>query len=137
MPYAVCGGIAVTIHGHVRATKDIDLVIRPEDRERALAVVASLGFDRAALPRTFGAGTPTERELQRVTKLEEGESLTIDFIIVGALYEEAWSQRETYEWEGTRMTVVSREGLLAMKRIAARKQDLADIERLEGAPEDE
>lgn len=137
MPYAVCGGIAVTIHGHVRATKDIDLVIRPEDRERALAVVASLGFDRAALPMTFGAGTPTERELQRVTKLEEGESLTIDFIIVGALYEEAWSQRETYEWEGTRMTVVSREGLLAMKRIAARKQDLADIERLEGAPEDE
>ena len=137
VPYAVCGGIAVTIHGHVRATKDIDLLIRPEDRERALAVVASLGFDRAALPMTFGAGTPTERQLQRVTKLEEGESLTIDFLIVGALYEAAWAQRETYEWEGTRMTVVSREGLLAMKRIAGRKQDLADIERLEGAPEDE
>jgi hypothetical protein len=40
VPYALCGGIAVTIHGHVRATKDIDLLILPEDRTRALASVA-------------------------------------------------------------------------------------------------
>jgi hypothetical protein len=134
--YAVCGGIAVTIHGHVRATKDIDLLIRPEDRDRALETVATLGFDRAALPMTFGAGTPSERHVQRVTKLEAGESLTVDFLIVGPAYEGAWSGRESYAWEGTTLTVVSLEGLLAMKRIAGRIQDLADIERLTGDPDD-
>jgi len=137
VPYAVCGGIAVTIHGHVRATKDIDLLIRPEDRQRALAIVAILGFDKPALPMTFGAGTPMERHLQRVTKLDAGESLTIDFLIVGPLYEPAWSGREIYAWEGATLTVVSLEGLLEMKRIAGRAQDLADIERLTGSTDDE
>lgn len=27
LDYAVCGGLAMTIHGHVRATIDIDLLI--------------------------------------------------------------------------------------------------------------
>lgn len=137
VPYAVCGGIAVTIHGHVRATKDIDLLIRPEDRERAMAVVAALGFDRAALPMTFGANTPAAREVQRVSKLDGGETLTIDFLVVGAPYEAVWSSRETYDWEGAKLTVVSREGLVAMKRLAGRTQDLADIEQLTGRSHDE
>lgn len=136
VPYAVCGGIAVTIHGHVRATKDIVLLIRPEDRDRALQIVAGLGFDRQALPMTFGTGTPSERHVQRVTKLEAGESLTVDFLLVGPLYEGAWSDRESYAWEGTTLTVVSLDGLVAMKRIAGRTQDLADIERLTGGPDD-
>ena len=132
LPYAVCGGIAMTIHGHVRATKDIDLLIRPEDRDRALAIVHGLGYDVPAVPMTFGAGTPSERHVQRVTKLEAGESLTIDFLLVGPVYEAAWADRESYAWEGTTLTVVSREGLVAMKRIAGRTQDLADIEQLTG-----
>jgi hypothetical protein len=120
VPYALCDGIAVTIHGHVRATKDIDLLILPEDRRRALASVATVGFEIAALPRIFGVGTPAEREVQRVTKLGDGETLTTDFLLVGPAYEAIWSDRESYEWEGTRLTVVSLAGLLAMNRIAGR-----------------
>ena len=48
-----------------------------------------------------------------------------------------WAERESYAWEGTTLTVVSRDGLLAMKRIAGRTQDLADIERLSGGDGDE
>lgn len=34
VPYAVCGGSAVTIHGHVRATKDIErLTGDPDDAD--------------------------------------------------------------------------------------------------------
>lgn len=35
VPHALCGGLAVAVHGHVRATKDIDLVILASDVERA------------------------------------------------------------------------------------------------------
>ena len=32
--YAVCGGVAVTLHGATRSTKDIDLLISPVDVQR-------------------------------------------------------------------------------------------------------
>lgn len=31
IPYGVCGGVAVCLHGYPRNTVDIDLIIRPED----------------------------------------------------------------------------------------------------------
>ena len=30
IPYALCGGLAVALHGYVRTTQDIDLLILPE-----------------------------------------------------------------------------------------------------------
>ena len=32
--YALCGGVALAIHGVPRATQDIDLLVRPEDLSR-------------------------------------------------------------------------------------------------------
>ena len=54
--YAVCGGMAVAIHGLARATKDIDLLILREDLVRVQDVVRGLGFilDGGILP--MGAG---------------------------------------------------------------------------------
>lgn len=59
--YAVCGGLAVAMHGHVRATRDIDLLMPSEAAPRALVALAAIGFDLPALPMTFGAGTNAER----------------------------------------------------------------------------
>ena len=36
--YAVCGGLALTIHGFTRATFDIDVLIREESLEKAYQV---------------------------------------------------------------------------------------------------
>ncbi len=136
LPYAVCGGVAVTIHGAVRSTKDIDLLVRREDREAVLAKVAELGFELAALPMVFGAGTPAAREVQRVSKLRSGMLLTLDLLLVDPIYADVWERRECVAWEGTSLWVVSREGLVQMKRLAGRLQDLADIEKLEAPDED-
>ena len=35
--YAICGGIAVALHGYPRFTRDIDLLIRREDLPKVLA----------------------------------------------------------------------------------------------------
>jgi len=40
-------------------------------------------------------------------------------------------------WAGQPLWVVSREGLVQMKRLAGRTQDLADIERLLGETDDQ
>jgi hypothetical protein len=128
--YALCGGIAVTIHGATRSTKDIDLVIRESDLDRVLELSAELGFDRPTMPMTFDAGTARERRVRRVAKLAHLEPLMLDLVLVTPVLEDIFAARQTYEWEGTTLSVVSLEGLARMKRMAGRHQDLADLEKL-------
>jgi len=135
--FAICGGIAVTIHGAPRLTDDLDLLVPSADVEKAKQVAAAVGFDLSARPMVFGAGTPHARTVHRVSKLDEGELLTLDLIIVAGPLEDVWRDRVLVEWEGRRVPVVSRAGLLAMKRLAGRPKDLLDIASLEGDDSDE
>jgi len=48
-----------------------------------------------------------------------------------------WATRTTFHAGKRRMTVVSREGLATMKRIAGRPQDLVDLAKLEGTYDDD
>jgi hypothetical protein len=136
--YALCGGLALAIHGHPRATMDIDLLIEPAQAAPALAVVRPLGFDIPARPMTFGLQTPAPRQVQRVSKLDpaSGALLSLDLLIVGPTLVDAWRTRTTAVWRGRAVSIVSRDGLIAMKRIAARPQDLADVAMLEGGHDD-
>lgn len=57
--------------------------------------------------------------------------MTVDLILVTPGLQSVWDDRLLVEWEGRRVPVVSRRGLIKMKRLAGRPQDLADIEALE------
>src|ERR1043165_6801564 len=81
--YAVCGGIALAIHGHPRYTKDIDLLVLPSDLERLRAAARSSGFTLEGSTLTFAANTPGQRELSRLTKTEGAEFVTLDLLHVG------------------------------------------------------
>lgn len=59
VPYALCGGLALAIHGHPRATKDIDLLVPAEAVENALRAAAHAGFTLRAGPIPLGVKTPT------------------------------------------------------------------------------
>jgi hypothetical protein len=137
--YALCGGLALAVHGYPRATKDIDLLVRAESSERIMRIASRLGFDLAASAMTFGAGTKNERIVRRVTKadVESKELLTLDLIEAGELFEDVFRSRLKVEWSGRILTVVSREGLSTMKRVAGRPQDVADLAKLEGRADEE
>lgn len=136
IPYAVCGGIAVTIHGFPRTTRDIDLLIQPADLDRTLDCVRGVGYNLEGGMIPLGFGEPFERDLFRISKALGSELMTLDLLLVNPLLESAWSTRSQYEWQGEQLTVVSREGLAVMKRLSRRPQDLVDLERL-GIPIDE
>jgi hypothetical protein len=132
VPYAVCGGIAVTAHGVARSTKDIDIAIAREHLPAALAAVAPLGYTIPAGPMTFGAGTAQERHVQRVNKIVGSQHLVLDLLITEAAYAGVLDDRVDVPLPAGTITFVSRETLLRMKRLAGRAIDLADIEKLEG-----
>jgi hypothetical protein len=137
--YAVCGGIALAIHGHPRATMDIDVLVAPETVSAALAVARAQGFDIPARKITFGLRTGTPREVHRVSKIDpdSGRLMTLDLLVVGPGYEKVWTSRTVLALGARNIRVVSRDGLATMKRIAGRPQDLADLAKLEGGDDED
>lgn len=127
--YAVCGGWAMAILGFPRATIDIDLLILSDDLEKAWRIAQNFGYDVEGLPLHFHDG---KIEIRRISKIDkETKSLiTIDFLLVTEALKEVWQTREEFEWEKGSVFSVSQEGLILMKTISGRLQDLADIERL-------
>jgi len=60
--YALCGALALAVHGAPRATKDIDVIARREDADRIREMTKRLGFAFEALPREFsGPGIEAQR----------------------------------------------------------------------------
>lgn len=136
--YALCGGLAVAVHGHPRATMDIDVLVRAEQLASAIQVARGTGFDLPARKMVFGLQAGKPREMQRVSKLdpETNELMSLDLIIVGPELEEAWDGRVVVVWRERDISIVSRAGLVTMKKLAGRPQDLADIAMLEGTDDD-
>lgn len=128
--YAVCGGLAVIIHGYPRSTRDIDLLIQAEDLERARKALERAGYAIASGWLPLDAGEPTEMRVFRLAKVEGGDCMTLDLVLVTPFLEDVWRNRENYLVEGRPLCVVSREGLIKMKRLGGRPQDLADLSEL-------
>lgn len=124
--YALVGGLAVGVWGAPRATKDIDLLIRPEDLARAKESVRQIGYQLEALPMQFSDGM----QMQRVSKRGDGQLMTVDFILVNAQLEPAWQSRTRRDTDVVVLSVISREALIAMKLAAGRPQDQADAVKL-------
>ena len=128
--YALCGGLAVNLHGHVRATRDIDLLLPDEQLDAARSALRPLGFDIDAGPIPFAAGTERERVLYRVSRIVGQQITTIDLMIVTPVLTSAWESRVCARWRSRDVWTVSLEGLARMKRLAGRPQDLADLDNL-------
>jgi hypothetical protein len=130
IPYAICGGLAMSVHGFTRATEDIDLFVRAEDVDRVENVVEPLGYVVKAKPMNFSSGA---MRIRRVSKIDasDGDLLMLDLLLMTDATEFAWTTREIREWNDREIAVVSREGLILLKRFRSSDQDLVDIARLE------
>ena len=132
--FAVCGGLAVAVHARPRATLDIDLLLPREQLAGAGAVARALGY-------RIEAGDMVVRkdvvEIHRLSKPdpETGDLLSLDLLLVTPALESIWESRERVEWEHGTLPVVSRSGLVQMKRLRGSGLDLDDIRALEDEDE--
>jgi hypothetical protein len=129
--YAVCGGLAMAIHGLPRATIDVDLVVPPNAAERVLACAHDLDYSIPADPMSLAGGAV---EIRRVTKIDSvsGDLLSLDLLLVTPAIDRVWRERTRVRWERGELWVVSRQGLVSLKRLRGSGQDQDDIKRLEG-----
>jgi hypothetical protein len=129
LEFAVCGGVAMAIHGFTRATVDIDLFVKPDDVEAIESAVAPIGFTFRAKPMNFARGA---MQIRRVSKIDptDGDVLVLDLLLSTEPLHDVWETREVRSLAGRPLPVVSREGLIKLKRFRASDQDLVDIRRL-------
>jgi hypothetical protein len=76
-------------------------------------------------------------EIHRLSKPdpETGDLLSLNLPVVTPALTPVWETRERIGWEHGTVPVVSRAGLVAMKRLRASGQDLDDIRMLEAEDE--
>ena len=128
VPAMIVGGIAASILGRPRATRDIDaLAVVPDGQWTQL--VGSAGA-HGILPRIENPVEFARRT--RVLLLRHTESsIDIDIILSGLPFEtDAVSRATVHDLSGVRVRLPQVEDLLIMKAIAHRPQDLRDIEGL-------
>jgi len=141
--YLIVGGVAVNAHGYERLTRDVDLVIglEPENIIRGLRALRELGYHMSipVTPEQFADASNREvwRNEKNMTVLRFWSDLHRRTPIDVFVYE-PFNFAEEYaaaKWEQIaeelQTPVVRYETLIAMKRVAARPQDLADVAELE------
>jgi hypothetical protein len=127
--YALCGGIALAIYKRPRATVDIDLLIVADSLDQLIEVARALDYTIRGLDLTLANDAI---EIRRVSKIdnETGFVLSLDMLLVTPQIQQIWDSRVRADWEGGKLSVVSRQGLIALKKLSGRPQDLADISAL-------
>jgi hypothetical protein len=132
VPFAVAGAFAVAMHGHVRATRDIDFLVRIVDREPAQHALESLGYTCTFQSQAFAH---FERHpLPELPGLVERADLLFSSQAMGQRAIDT-AMRQPLRWTRGTLPVVPLDTLLLMKLMAysadpGRLQDLVDVRAL-------
>jgi hypothetical protein len=140
--YAVAGGVALVLHGAVRFTADLDLIVElsAENLNMFIAAMKDLGY-RPRLPvKADDFADPLTRESWIVDKgmkvftfyHPEHQINQIDVFVKEPLgFDEIEEELAWIKARDVAIPVVSLTHLKILKRIAGRPQDIADIAALE------
>jgi predicted nucleotidyltransferase len=127
--YLLLGGWAVGIHGHPRATGDMDVLIAVDDANvdrlyKALYEFGAPTVDKShfkEIGRIFRMG----RSPMRIEIINQASGIDI---------KDCYARRKVVNADGVAIPVISREDLIINKKAAGREKDMADVRNLEEMP---
>ncbi len=128
--YALCGGFALSVYGIVRATEDLDILVPIESLDLLRSMLREIGFRRENPPMEFAGGRVRISRFLKLAKPAE-DFVILDVLHVTPALEEFWRSRTEVETEIGPIVVVSRQGLIGLKRLRGSPIDLSDIAHLE------
>lgn len=125
--FMVIGALAFPAHGYARSTYDIDIFYEPTNTniKRLLKALNSVGYQ--------GLEDLTLDDLTKKKTLFRQYVLDTDIhpFVAGVNFNKVWKTKVNVEIEKVQVFVPSLDNLIAMKKAAGRKKDLADLEFLE------
>lgn len=139
--YVIAGGFAVNLHGFLRFTKDLDLVVDLDPANAALAMTV-LG-DCGLRPRVPVAASDFADPVKRDDWFENRNMLvfqlrhpddpacSVDLFIRNPIdFDGLWARSDRAHLGSTPCRFAGIEDLIDMKSLAGRPQDLRDIDEL-------
>ncbi len=139
--YLVVGGVAVNLHGYIRFTGDLDilLLLKEKNLEKVDKVMRKLGYSER-LPISILSLKDKKQVKEWLEKKNmqafsfmppKNNPLQIDIIIEESLaFEKIVENKVIKKIENVSIPVVSIDQLIKMKRKADRQQDITDLEAL-------
>jgi hypothetical protein len=131
--YLVVGAYAVSVHAQPRATKDIDILVRP-DPDNAKAVFTALAKFGAPLQCYTLADFAEPGPFFRMGNPPVGVDILTE--IPGVDFDAAWQRRiedVVDAASGLKAEFLSADDLIASKLATGRPQDLADVDAIRKA----
>lgn len=128
--YAVVGGVAMAFHDRPRFTRDIDLLVAPDDYQKVEKILVGLGYFPSSKPGTFKKAGLT---LHRFLKIEsEDDELMVDVLVSEDTgFNNIIRNASTEESDGGHVRIARKKDIVKMKRLRDSDQDKVDIRKLE------
>jgi len=135
--YVVVGGIATILHGYVRATSDVDLVVdlQVDEASKVITVLTGEGFKPKIPVVAMEFADQTKREqwvnekgMQVFSMYHPDKTgMTVDLFVKQPIpYQDLYQRSVVMNLDGTGIRVCSIDDLIAMKQQAGRHKDLAN-----------
>src|SRR5919202_3107815 len=114
IPYVLIGGLASTLLGRPRYTRDVDLFVRQQDARPALQALGAAGFE-----------TEETNPAWIYKAVKRDVTVDVIFWLMGDIYldEEMLARAARAEWAGTEVAVVPPEDLVVMKAVVHDEQN--------------
>lgn len=127
--YAIVGGVAMAFYAEPRFTQDIDMLLEPNDFDKARRILEQNGYFESAEPWTF---KNTHLTLHRFFKVIGNDQMLIDLLVAGEKkHLEIIENSLLAQGEHGVAHVAAKADIIWLKKQRNSLQDQADIERLE------
>lgn len=128
--FVLVGGVAVTLHGYMRLTEDVDIIVdaAPDNLTRLLQALS-----------TYGQGFAAELSLEdfadeegAIRIVEETESNQIDIFtrMSGLYYKDFVTDADTLQLSDHEIHFASKAALIHLKGQSSREKDILDVAAL-------
>lgn len=134
--FLVFGAVALAFYGHVRATADLDIIVRPttNNHDHLIEWLGQRDAHLALNPeRPFGPheAASVRRGANATLLLDLGQLDIVQHLPGLAPWDRLSAEAEEYDFEGILLRTIDRQTLIQRKRARGTPQDLADVAALE------
>lgn len=125
--FVLVGGIAVTLHGYVRLTEDVDILLgNSSDNIRAFLDTMA-GYGEGYANKLSVEDFTDEEGAIRIVEVAENSQIDVFTVLSGNYYPDLAKNAETFELGTHPILYASKQDLIRLKSSSLREKDQLDV----------